>query len=77
MKPDEAKEIFLDLLDAAKDDDLQRISSYNPPPVVVLLLERLAVIAKEINNLEAVIDRKREEETNINNQLLVEIHKMG
>ena len=77
MKPDEAKEIFLDLLDAAKDDDLQRISSYNPPPVVVILLERLAVIANEINNLEAVIDRKREEETNINNQLLVEIHKMG
>ena len=76
MRPDEAKEIFLDLLDAAKDGDLQRINSYNPPPVVVILLERLAVIAAEINNLEAVIDRKTTEETNLNNQLLVEISKM-
>ena len=77
MQADLAKEAFLDLLTAAKEGDLQRINSYNPPPVVALLLERLAVIAKEINNLEAVIDRKTEEETNLSNQLLVEINRMG
>lgn len=76
MTEAKAREALLQLVNAAVDGDSELIASWNLPRALEQLVGKAAALRQEIAALEALVDRKTNEETGLEGLLLEQLQRV-
>jgi hypothetical protein len=76
MTSTDAQELMTKLLHAAAEDDFEFINSHNLTPATVLLIRKVTEASREVEQLEQILQRREEQERELEHLLLVELQRL-
>lgn len=76
MNTNDAKDLLAKLLDAVADGDDGFVLEHNLTGSTVALLRKLTATTKEIESLESIVERRTQDEQELEQLLMVELQRL-